>query len=153
MATVSSPRIDNSPAITPYTPLTYVVHLIGSPKALACEKFAPEAWTRFQDIPGLKCPELSFIQGSVSSVDFNSKVAHIVDSETNSTRTEPYDYLNAGSGLRRSFPTVPQSLRRDEFLKEARQHMMNVKEAREGVVIVGGGMRFPSLFAISTLLT
>ncbi|KAF9253841.1 hypothetical protein DTO012A7_4947 [Penicillium roqueforti] len=114
-------------------------HLIGSPKALACEKFAPEAWTRFQDIPGLKCPELKFIQGSVSSVDFNAKVANIVDAETNSNRTEPYDYLIAGSGLRRSFPTVPQSLWRDEFLKEARQHMTDVKEAREGVVIVGGG--------------
>lgn len=148
MATVSSPRIDNSPAITP--PLTYVVHLIGSPKALACEKFAPEAWTRFQDIPGLKCPELKFIQGSVSSVDFNAKVANIVDAETNSNRTEPYDYLIAGSGLRRSFPTVPQSLWRDEFLKEARQHMTDVKEAREGVVIVGGGTCAPSLFDTST---
>ncbi|OQE20187.1 hypothetical protein PENFLA_c017G06901 [Penicillium flavigenum] len=114
-------------------------HLIGSPKALACEKFASEAWTRFQDIPGLKSPNLSFIQGSVSSVDFSAKVAHIVDADTNNNRTEPYDYLIAGSGLRRSFPTVPQSLRRDEFLKEARGHMTNVKQARDGIVVVGGG--------------
>ncbi|KAJ5188232.1 FAD-dependent pyridine nucleotide-disulfide oxidoreductase [Penicillium cf. griseofulvum] len=114
-------------------------HLIGSPKALACEKFASEAWTRFQDIPGLKHPNLSFIQGSVSSIDFKAKVAHIVDAETKSSLSEPYDYLIAGSGLRRSFPTVPQSLRRDEFLKEAREHMTHVKNARDGVVIVGGG--------------
>jgi NADH dehydrogenase FAD-containing subunit len=107
---------------------------------LACEKFASEAWTRFQDIPGLKSPDLRFIQGSVSSVDFKGKVAHIVDSETNANRTESYDYLIAGSGLRRTFPTVPQSLRRDEFLKEAREHMSDVKNARDGVVVVGGGM-------------
>ncbi|CAG7920245.1 unnamed protein product [Penicillium olsonii] len=114
-------------------------HLIGSPKALACKKFAAEAWTRFQDIPGLKSPDLSFIQGSVSSVDFQNKVAHIVDSETKANRTESYDYLIAGSGLRRSFPTVPQSLKRDEFLKEAEEHMASVEEARDGVVVVGGG--------------
>ncbi|KAJ5485735.1 hypothetical protein N7530_000035 [Penicillium desertorum] len=114
-------------------------HLIGSPKALACEKFASEAWTRFQDIPGLRSPDLSFIQGSVSSVDFSAKVAHIVDADTNNNRMEPYDYLVAGSGLRRSFPTVPQSLRRDEFLKEAREHMTNVEQARDGIVVVGGG--------------
>ncbi|CAG8358813.1 unnamed protein product [Penicillium salamii] len=113
-------------------------HLIGSPKALACKKFAAEAWTRFQDIPGLKSPDLSFIQGSVSRVDFKNKVAHIVDSEKND-RAESYDYLIAGSGLRRSFPTVPQSLRRDEFLKEAEGHMAHVENAHDGVVVVGGG--------------
>jgi NADH dehydrogenase FAD-containing subunit len=95
----------------------------------------------------LKHPNLSFIQGSVSSLDFKAKVAHIIDAETKSSRSEPYDYLIAGSGLRRSFPTVPQSLRRDEFLKEAREHMSHVKNARDGVVIVGGGMRHPPLFA------
>jgi hypothetical protein len=126
---------------TCHTSLTYlpVVHLIGSPKALACEKFASEAWTRFQDIPGLKYPGLTFIQGSVASVDFGSKVAHIVDAETKANRTEPYDYLIAGSGLRRTFPTVPQSLQRHEFLQEAKEHMSNVKHARDGIFVVGGG--------------
>jgi hypothetical protein len=133
--------------------LTCVVHLIGSPKALACEKFASEAWTRFQDIPGLRSPDLSFIQGSVSSVDFSAKVAHIVDADTNNNRMEPYDYLVAGSGLRRSFPTVPQSLRRDEFLKEAREHMTNVEQARDGIVVVGGGMSSPPQSAPFTPLT
>ncbi|KAJ5998147.1 hypothetical protein N7499_005474 [Penicillium canescens] len=114
-------------------------HLIGSPKALACDRFASQAWTRFSDIPGLKSPDLSFIQGSVSSVDFAGKVAHIIDAESKVNRTESYDYLIASSGLRRSFPTVPQSLRRDEFLNEAKEHMANVKSARDGVTIVGGG--------------
>ncbi|KAJ5552039.1 FAD-dependent pyridine nucleotide-disulfide oxidoreductase [Penicillium sp. DV-2018c] len=114
-------------------------HLIGSPKALACDKFASEAWTRFQDIPGLKHPGLNFIQGAVASVDFSGKVAHIVDAETKGNRTEPYDYLIAGSGLRRTFPTVPQSLNRDDFLQEAKKHMSDVKHAHDGIVVVGGG--------------
>lgn len=119
--------------------------MIGSPKALACEKFASEAWARFQDVPGLKYPNLKFIQGSVSSIDFKAKVAHIVDADSKDSCTESYDYLIAGSGLRRTFPTVPQSLRREEFLKEATEHMSDVKNAREGVVVVGGGMRYNNI--------
>lgn len=113
--------------------------MIGSPKALACEKFASKAWTRFQDIPGLKNPNLTFIRGNVRSVDSKGKIAHIVDSETKATRVESYDYLIAGSGLRRTFPTVPQSLRRDDFLNEANEHKSKVKNAQNGVVVVGGG--------------
>ncbi|KAJ5746847.1 uncharacterized protein N7511_008543 [Penicillium nucicola] len=114
-------------------------HLIGSPKALACDKFASQAWTRFSDIPGLKSPDLSFIQGSVSSVDFAEKVVHIIDADTKTNRAESYDYLVASSGLQRTFPTVPQSLQRDQFISEAKEHMANVKNARDGVVVVGGG--------------
>ncbi|KAJ5114263.1 FAD-dependent pyridine nucleotide-disulfide oxidoreductase [Penicillium alfredii] len=114
-------------------------HLIGSPKALACETFAATAWTRFQDIPALESSGLKFIQGSVSSVDFGAKVAHILDTQSQSSRSKPYDYLIASSGLRRVFPTVPQSLRRNEFLEEANRHMKEVQTAQEGVVVVGGG--------------
>lgn len=115
------------------------VHLIGSPKALACETFAATAWTRFQDIPALESSGLKFIQGSVSAVDFGAKVAHILDTQSQSSRSKPYDYLIASSGLRRVFPTVPQSLRRNEFLEEANRHMKEVQTAQEGVVVVGGG--------------
>lgn len=118
-------------------------HLIGSPKALACEKFASESWTRFRDIPALESPDFHFIQGSVSGVDCAAKVARILETETQNTRTEPYDYLVVGSGLRRVFPAVPRSLRRAEFLEEAKQHAKDVRNAQGGVVIVGGGM-FPS---------
>lgn len=114
-------------------------HLIGTPKSLACEKLAAESWTRFQDIPALKSPDFKIIQGSVSSVDFATKIAHILDTATNSTITESYDYLIVASGLRRGYPTVPRSLRRDDYLEEARKHTENVRNAR-GVVVVGGGM-------------
>ncbi|KAJ6121212.1 FAD-dependent pyridine nucleotide-disulfide oxidoreductase, partial [Penicillium sp. IBT 18751x] len=114
-------------------------HLIGSPKALACEKFASESWTRFQDIPALKSPNIKFIQGSVSSIDCAAKVAQILETETQSTRAEPYDYLVVGSGLRRAFPTVPRSIQRAKFLQEAKRHAGDIRNAREGVVIIGGG--------------
>lgn len=127
-------------------------HLIGTPKSLACEKMATESWTRFQDIPALKSPNFKIIQGSVSKVDCAAKVAHITDTTTKSTITEPYDYLIVASGLRRVYPTVPESLQRDDFLEEARKHAENVRNA-QGVVIVGGGARFSSgiifIFAFS----
>ncbi|KAJ5708694.1 hypothetical protein N7488_008495 [Penicillium malachiteum] len=114
-------------------------HLIGAPKSLACEKYAAESWTRFQDIPALKSPDFKVIQGTVSKVDCASKIAHILDTQTKENRTEKYDYLIAASGLRRVFPVAPQSLRREEFLEEARKHVENVRTAKEGIVVVGGG--------------
>ncbi|KAE8151754.1 putative apoptosis inducing factor [Aspergillus avenaceus] len=114
-------------------------HLIGSPKALACDQYASKTWIRFQDIPALKTPNLKFVRGSVSSVDCQSKTAQILDLESKETTSEKYDFLIAGTGLRRVFPTVPQSLQRDEFLKEAWNHKEDIEKARDGVVIIGGG--------------
>lgn len=117
-----------------------LVHLIGSPKSLACEKFAAESWTRFKDIPALKSPDFSFIRGTVSKVDSASKIAHILDSETQQNRMENYDYLIAASGLRRIFPVAPQSVRREDFLEEAKKHVEDVRNASQGIVVVGGGL-------------
>ncbi|CAI7671165.1 unnamed protein product [Penicillium pancosmium] len=114
-------------------------HLIGSPKSLACEKFASDSWTRFQDIPGLKSSGINFIRGSVSSVDFAAKTAHIDETDTKAKRNESYDYLVVGSGLRRTFPTVPQSQVRADFIAEAKSHAEEIQKSREGVVVVGGG--------------
>lgn len=117
----------------------YLDHLIGSPKSLACEKFASDSWTRFQDIPGLKSSGIKFIRGSVSSVDFAAKTAHIDETGTKAKRNESYDYLVVGSGLRRTFPTVPQSQVRADFIAEAKSHAGEIRNSREGVVVVGGG--------------
>ncbi|KAJ5167551.1 FAD-dependent pyridine nucleotide-disulfide oxidoreductase [Penicillium canariense] len=113
-------------------------HLIGSPKSLACEKLASESWTRFQDIPALKSADFKIIQGTVTKVDCAAQTAHILDTATKLTTTESYDFLIVSSGLRRVFPTVPESLRRDDFLGETRKHTENVRNAH-GVVVVGGG--------------
>jgi hypothetical protein len=56
------------------------------------------------------------------------------------SREEGYDFFIAGTGLRRVFPTVPQSRKREEFLAEVRKNTADVVNARQGVVVVGGGM-------------
>ncbi|PYI00474.1 FAD/NAD(P)-binding domain-containing protein [Aspergillus sclerotiicarbonarius CBS 121057] len=114
-------------------------HLIGSPRALACEKYASKSWTKFEDIPALNSPNIRFLRGSVNSVDCQSKVARILDAQTKEMRKEKYDFLIASSGLRRVFPTVPQSLRRDEFLEEAKKHTDDIRNAHDGIVVIGGG--------------
>lgn len=114
-------------------------HLIGSPKALSCDKFAPKSWTCFSDIPALKAPNMEFVRGSVTAINPELKNAQILDLQSQETRHEPYDYLVAASGLRRVFPTVPQSLKRDEFLEEAKMHKECVQNAQDGIVIIGGG--------------
>ena len=51
-----------------------------------------------------------------------------------------YDYLVVGTGLRRVFPVVPQSLDREQYLSEAQVHIRAVGAAKHGVVVIGGGM-------------
>lgn len=88
----------------------------------------------------MKSPDIRFLRGSVNSVDCQSKVARILDAHTKETRKEKYDFLIASSGLRRVFPTVPQSLRRDEFVEEAKKHVDDIRNAQDGIVVIGGGM-------------
>ncbi|RAH54779.1 apoptosis inducing factor [Aspergillus piperis CBS 112811] len=114
-------------------------HLIGTPRALASENYASKTWTKFEDIPALRSPDIRFLRGSVNSVDCQSKVARILDAHTKETRKEKYDFLIASSGLRRVFPTVPQSLRRDEFVEEAKKHVDDIHNAQDGIVVIGGG--------------
>ncbi|GFF32000.1 apoptosis-inducing factor 2 [Aspergillus lentulus] len=114
-------------------------HLIGSPRALVDEQFASDTWTRFSNIKALQCPHVRFIRGSVTAVDCKSKTATILDSVRGTSREEGYDFFIAGTGLRRVFPTVPQSRTREEFLAEVGKNTADVVNARQGVVVVGGG--------------
>ncbi|KAF7125666.1 hypothetical protein CNMCM5793_001905 [Aspergillus hiratsukae] len=114
-------------------------HLIGSPRALVDEQFASDTWTRFADIKALQSPHVRFIRGSVSALDCQRKTATILDSVSRTSTEEGYDFFIAGTGLRRTFPTVPQSRTRDAFLAEVRRHTADVVSARQGVVVVGGG--------------
>lgn len=126
-------------------------HLIGSPKALACEPFASKTWIKFEDIAALRAPNVQIIRGSVNDLDPQEKVARVIDVKTNAVREERYDFVIASSGLRRVFPTVPQSLEKEEFIKEAKAHQMEIQNARAGVVVVGGGMLSPVLSLYSIL--
>lgn len=114
-------------------------HLIGNPLAFASNAAAAKSWTKFRDIPALKLPNVRFVQGSVSTVDCEKKTASIVDTITKENRQIGYDYLLVASGLRRTFPVVPAALDREEFLSEARAQTQAIKNAKEGVVVIGGG--------------
>jgi NADH dehydrogenase FAD-containing subunit len=119
--------------------LTWVDHLIGSPLALADAEYAKKAWIKFQDLPGLQTPQIKFIQGSVTSVDCETKTAITVDGTTKIPTEHQYDYFVAATGLRRVWPVVPQSLTRKQYLHEVEDHIHAVANAQHGVVVVGGG--------------
>lgn len=114
-------------------------HLIGSPLALADDTYAAKAWVRFDDIPALRSPKITMIQGKATGVDPASKRATILETATQSPRDLAYDYLVVATGLRRAWPVVPQSLYRKQYLTEAGSHISAVTDAPAGVVVVGGG--------------
>ncbi|KAH6847095.1 pyridine nucleotide-disulfide oxidoreductase-like protein [Chaetomium sp. MPI-CAGE-AT-0009] len=115
-------------------------HLIGSPLALASEAHAEKFWVKYDDIPGLRSPNLRVLHGSVKSVDPERKVAtYLAHGSTEEPEELQYDYFVAASGLRRVWPVVPQALRRKQYLFEAGDHIRAATAARHGVVIVGGG--------------
>lgn len=151
MATVSllsNPYLINLPSSTYPAPScsvrlseTYIlaVHVIGSPLALADSDYAKKAWVKYDDLPGIQFPNVKIIQGTVSNVDCAEKSATVLDGVTKEPSTHHYDYLITASGLRRVWPVVPQSLTRKQYLLEAEGHIDATRNAKHGVVIVGGG--------------
>jgi NADPH-dependent 2,4-dienoyl-CoA reductase/sulfur reductase-like enzyme len=94
---------------------------------------------KFTDIPTLRAPGISFAQGIVASVDLERKIAKVTDVNSGDDFEESYDFLVACSGMRRSWPVVPQSLTKAKYLTEVGAHIDLMKNAREGVVVIGGG--------------
>lgn len=102
---------------------------------------------RYSDVPALQ-PEnvpagssIRVVQGSVSSIDPEAKVATVTStaSDAGEKSTYPYDFFVAATGLRRVWPVVPQSTSRKAYLAEAAAHIDAVSRGRHGVVVVGGG--------------
>lgn len=87
----------------------------------------------------MRAPGLSWAQGSVSKVNTEDKVVTIADKISGKEYDESYDYLVIATGLRRQWPAVPQSLTRKAYLAETGKHIEEVKAAKEGVVVIGGG--------------
>ncbi|KAH0267984.1 FAD/NAD(P)-binding domain-containing protein, partial [Aureobasidium melanogenum] len=114
-------------------------HLIGNPLAFASDDASSKSWTKFQDIPAFRLPNINFLQGSVATINCETKTASIVDTVTKQIRQEKYDYLLVASGLRRPSPVVPQALNRDQFIAEAKAHTKAIRDAKEGVAVIGGG--------------
>ncbi|KAF9885570.1 hypothetical protein FE257_012776 [Aspergillus nanangensis] len=116
-------------------------HIIGVPLAVAAQKHAESFWTRYEDIPALQCPEVSWTQGQVETVDCESRTATIrgTGKDEGTTSQLSYDYLIAASGLKREWPSAPKSLIREEYLAETRESVATIENASEGVVVIGGG--------------
>ncbi|KGQ07550.1 Apoptosis-inducing factor A [Beauveria bassiana D1-5] len=114
-------------------------HLIGSPLALADNEYAKKAWIKYADIPSMQVPNLKVVIGSVTAVDCVSKTVTTLDAVTKVATEHAYDFFVAATGLRRVWPTVPQSLSRKQYLVEAGEHVHAVSNAQHGVVVVGGG--------------
>ena len=91
-------------------------------------------------MPCFRTPGISWTQGSVKRVDPVSKTATIKDTKSGVEYAEKYDYLVTSSGLSRAWPVVPQSLSKFKYLEETHAHIESVRDARNGVVVVGGGM-------------
>jgi NADH dehydrogenase FAD-containing subunit len=107
---------------------------------LASEEFADKAWKKYDEIPALQSPEISFTQGRATAVDCERKIAVITDTLTGVKSKEQYDYLIVSTGLRRDWPTIPQALRKKEYLAETTGHARAARSARECAVVIGGGI-------------
>ncbi|KAL4916029.1 hypothetical protein BDW62DRAFT_186999 [Aspergillus aurantiobrunneus] len=112
-------------------------HLIGQPLALASQSFAESFWIKYGDIPALQTPEIRCIQGSIDTVNCESKTATITTPKGGVDET--YDYLITCTGLRREFPSAPRSFTREQYLSETAENLSNVRDASKGVAIIGGG--------------
>ncbi|OAQ60784.2 pyridine nucleotide-disulfide oxidoreductase, NAD-binding domain-containing protein [Pochonia chlamydosporia 170] len=114
-------------------------HVVGAPLALANQSYADKAWVEFGDLPDLQRPNITFIHGTVTNVDWNSKRATVNAHGEDASSVLGYDYFVAGTGLRRVWPVVPQSFTRKGYLTEVRDHIQLAKDASHGVLVVGGG--------------
>ncbi|KAL0254449.1 hypothetical protein SLS55_009924 [Diplodia seriata] len=115
------------------------LHLISTPLAHASTDFAPKAWAKFEDVAALRAPGVRHLHGRVVSVDCAKKSAVVAKAASGEQIEEPYDFLIVGSGLRRAWPVVPQSLDKASYLAEVGAHIQRLKDAREGIVVIGGG--------------
>ncbi|KAI6783662.1 uncharacterized protein J7T54_005691 [Emericellopsis cladophorae] len=114
-------------------------HLIGTPLALCDAEYSKKAWVKFSDVPSLDHPSIKVLQGSVTHVDCETKKATVVDHASKEAAMYEYDYFIAASGLRRVWPVAPRALTRKQYLIEASELIHTVDNAKDGVVVVGGG--------------
>lgn len=82
---------------------------------------------------------MRWTRGSVTKINTDSLIASIVDSKTGEQTEQKYDYFLAATGLRRVWPVVPQSLTKKQYQIETGDHVHSVRNAVDGVVVIGGG--------------
>lgn len=72
-------------------------------------------------------------------MNLEAKTALFVPHLARAPESLEYDYLVAATGLRRTWPSVPQSLTKAQYLDEVQSHIEKVGKARHGVAVIGGG--------------
>ncbi|KAF2165865.1 hypothetical protein M409DRAFT_66844 [Zasmidium cellare ATCC 36951] len=115
------------------------LHLIGCPLAFASKEHAPKFWRKFEDIPALQHPSISWTRGSITKIDPDRMVAQLTDAKTGDRVEYHYDYFIGATGLKRGFPVVPEQLTKSSYLEETGDHVEAVAAAKDGIVVIGGG--------------
>lgn len=106
---------------------------------MASREYAEKAWVKYKHVKVLQRPNVTFVQGSITNVDCENKTAIIAERKTHKTRVESYDFFIAATGLRRTWPVVPQALTREAYLAEVGAHCDRVLNSTAPVLVVGGG--------------
>lgn len=114
-------------------------HLIGTPLAYASKEYAEKAWIRFHDIPALQTPSVKVVHARITQLNCQEKFATVKAIDTKQDIRIPYDYFVAASGLRRTKPSAPVALTRQEYLEDALEHIKSAESAKDGIVVIGAG--------------
>ncbi|RSL74056.1 hypothetical protein CEP51_011678 [Fusarium floridanum] len=114
-------------------------HTIGAPLAMVSEEYSEKAWTEYSALEILQHPSVNYVQGKLASISPESKEAVILPFNSETPSTVCYDFFVAATGLHRAWPVVPQALTRSEFLADGKRQVKAIRDAKDGVVVIGGG--------------
>lgn len=127
--------------------LTWIkVHTIGAPLAMVSQEYSQKAWTEYSALEILRHPSVNYLQARLDSISPESKEATIVLFNSDTLSVFQYDFFVAATGLHRAWPVVPRSFTKSEFLSDVRKQVKAIQDAKDGVVVIGGGefRRLPS---------
>lgn len=111
---------------------------------MVSEEYSQKVWTEYSALEILQHPSVKYMQGKLASVSPESKEAVILPFNSETPSTVGYDFFVAATGLHRAWPVVPQALTKSEFLADVKRQVKAIQDAKDGVVVIGGG-KFRSL--------
>jgi hypothetical protein len=134
-----------SPKITLLDERDGIYHTIGTPLVHTSPDVATNTqrmWKKYEDIPYLR--DVRVVQGRVQSVDpVRKELVYLPsnwsDSDGEKGKTMAYDYLVCATGLKRAWPVQPRATTKADFIRDTNELVEELIEAKESVVIVGGG--------------
>lgn len=128
-------------------------HTVGKPLAHTSPDVStavPRAWKRFADIPYLE--DVAVVRGSVQHMDplrktvvYTTYGACIGEQQQQQQQYSlSYNYIVCATGLKRDWPAQPRAMAKAEYIRDATALVQGLADAKEGVVVVGGGL-FPPI--------